>query len=75
MTENNKNIKAYTKRSLLRHGDIRKIAQATGFSYIYVVKQLNGERNMTIAVKECADALTSEHLEFIETIKKEITQS
>ena len=60
----------YQRKHLLRRGDIKLIAQATGYKYISVVQMLNGERSINSSVKAMADKLANNHKALISSIEK-----
>jgi len=60
----------YQRKHLLRHGDIKLIANTTGYKYISVVQMLNGDRSMNYMVKAMADELANNHKALISSIEK-----
>jgi len=60
--------KPYDKKNQLRHGDIRLIEKATGRSYVNVIQQLDGNRDMTEDVKAAADKLVENNQKLIDSI-------
>lgn len=60
----------YKRKHLLRHGDIKLIAQVTGYKYMSVVQMLNGERSISSTVKAVADKLANNHKALISSIGK-----
>lgn len=47
----------YGRKDLLRRGDIKTVAEATGFAYNNIVQQMNGDRTMHITVRAMLDKL------------------
>jgi hypothetical protein len=45
----------YADKIYLKHGDIKKIASETGYAYISVVHQLNGERKISPIVAAASE--------------------
>lgn len=59
----------YGRRSLLRRGDIKSVAEATGFAYNNIVQQMNGDRTMHITVRAMLDNLADKTESFISNIE------
>ena len=59
----------YPRKRLLRRGDIKKITEATGFSYINVCQQMAGDRTMHPTVRAMADKLADQSEALISSIK------
>jgi hypothetical protein len=60
----------YSDKDKLRRGDIKLIANATGFAYISVVQQLSGIRSIAAPVKAMADKLVENNQALIKAIEK-----
>lgn len=60
----------YDRKSLMERGDLKKIAEATGYSYHTVSYQLNGVRKLQPSVKAFADLLADQAMARIEEILK-----
>lgn len=58
----------YEKKELLKNGDIKKIAEDTGYAYMTVVQQLGGARKMTPLIKAAADKYAAETQRSIEQL-------
>jgi hypothetical protein len=50
----------YERRVLLKRGDVKKIAENTGYAYMTIVQQLAGKRKLNPIVKTMADKLADE---------------
>ena len=59
----------YSRRELLKRGDITVIANRTGFSYANVSQQIRGERKMHPLVEVAANAVADEMQSKIDSLK------
>ena len=61
----------YQRKDLLKHGAIKMIADATGFSYHHVVNMLDGSRTLKPTVKALADKYADETQNIINNINNQ----
>ena len=60
----------YTRKDLLRHGDIKKVATVTGVSYGNIQQQLAGYRKIHPVVKAHFDKIANENQALIDSMIK-----
>ncbi len=58
----------YSRKDLLKHGDVKKVSKETGFSYGSIQQQLAGYRKMRPVVKALLDKLANENQAIIDSI-------
>ena len=58
----------YGRKDLLRHGDIKKVAEDTGISYGNIQQQLAGYRKMHVVVKAHFDRIANENQALIDSM-------
>jgi len=62
----------YKRKHFLRRGDMKLIAEKSGYSVESVRMQLSGYRTLHTIVKEIADAIANKNETFIKAAKSEI---